>query len=657
MLKSSAHLRGTLRCATAALALALTLSSGVHAQTLGSTTSGNDNRQNSNNNNNNNQGNGTSDPSMSDSSSSDTGSNPFGSLQTFQPKSLGGTAADGIAQEEMLRLQQSLLFRAQGNGENAKPTPPGEFEVYVASVLGRPLPRYGANLLVTAARDFSRPATVTVPPDYIIQPGDKVVIALNGSVTGSVQREVGTDGKIYLESVGAIKVAGLRNADLHEAIARAVGKQYSGYTVSVNLRELHGIRVYVTGLAAHPGAINVNNVTSLANAVLQTGGPAAGGSFRSIKLYRNGQEVADFDLYKLMRGGSRLDDVVLQNEDVIFIPPAGPQVAVIGSVNEEAIYETRPGESVADMLAAAGGPNTLADPARIVVYHQNDPQGQGPTQLSRAEAAGVPVRQGDILQMVSVGSLAMPTDHQKVLVRVEGEVRNPGVYYVEPGTNSGALLAMAGGLTANAYPYGTKFTRQSVKIQQQDAFREAIHQMQVVVAGTPLTSDSSVAVDQKNSQLAAAKELISRLEESKPDGRLVLDVAPMATNLPEDIVLQNNDALIVPRRENTVGVFGAVPRPTSFLLAADHPMEARDYIERAGGALRISDLRNTIIVRANGEVLSRHHQALKTKILPGDVVFVPVRTQASTFWPKFKDIAQMLFGLGLSAATIAVLAK
>ena len=72
------------------------------------------------------------------------------------------------------------------------------------------------------------------------------------------------------------------------------------------------------------------------------------------------QEIAKFDLYQLMRGGSRVNDVQLQNEDVLFIPPAGMQVAVIGSVHEEAIYEAKAGESVGEMLAADKRPLWLS---------------------------------------------------------------------------------------------------------------------------------------------------------------------------------------------------------------------------------------------------------------------------------------------------------
>lgn len=584
--------------------------------------------------------------------------NPYTSGEIRSPFNISGDSSGGGTTSTPLTQQQIDAARRGSDALVKGPAKPGEFESYIARLLGRRIPRYGEHLVLPALRDFATPATATVPNDYIVQPGDTLVISLAGSVEGSVQREVDTNGRIFLSGVGDIKVAGVRHADLREVIAAAIGRQFRGYTVAVTIRQLRGIRVYVTGMANNPGAFTVNSLSTLANAVFQAGGPSAGGSWRSLKLYRNGREVADFDLYQLMRKGGRVNDSLLQNEDVLFIPPAGEQVAVIGSVQEEAIYEAKPGESVADMLAVAGGPNTLADRSRVIVYHSGDPDSVGPLQVDMAQAAGRPIRGGDILQMLSGGSLTMPTDRQSVLVRVEGEVNRPGIYYVAPNTPTSEVLALAGGLTPSAYAYGTRFTRQSVKIAQQESYREAIRQLELSLAATPLVGDSSVSAAERASQLAAARSVLDRLKEAEPDGRVVLQLPPSATAIPGKILLENNDAFFVPPQATTVGIFGAVYRPASFLVGGGEPaLRVEDYIERAGGTLRAADRKNTFVVRANGEVVSRKRGALRARALPGDVVFVPVKTQGNTFWAKFKDITQTIFQLGLSAATVISVTK
>jgi len=581
--------------------------------------------------------------------------NPYLDQRILQPYAVSNPS------NEMLTLPQLLAAGTVRTADGTlvkQPPKPGEFENYIERLLGRKLPRYGAQLILPSARDFAAPATATVPPDYIVQPGDTIVISLTGSIDGSVEREVDTNGKIFLSGVGAVRVAGVRHADLRDTVAQAIGTKFRGFAVSVTVKQLRGIRVYVTGLPNNPGAFTVSSLSTMANAVFQAGGPSAGGSWRAIKLYRNGKEVADFDLYQLMRGGRSVADTQLQNEDVLFIPPAGDQIAVIGSVQEEAIYEAKQGESIADIMAAAGGPNTLADRSRVILYRTGEQEIAGPKLIPSTLASGTQVKGGDILQILSTGTLTMPTDRQSVLVRVEGEVNRPGIYYVPANTPMSAILSQAGGLTNSAYPFGTKFTRQSVKIQQQESYRDAIRQLELSLAAAPLTATSSISEAERNSQIASARAVLERLRQAEPDGRVVLQLSPAATTIPGSILLENNDAVYVPPVPTTAGVFGAVYRPASFLVGKENAaLKVRDYIEKAGGTLRAADRHSIFLVRANGEVVSQKRGALDKRVIAGDIVFVPIRTQANPFWARFKDITQTLFQLGIGAATVVAISK
>lgn len=590
----------------------------------------------------------------SPSSMSVTSVDPVTGMATIRPDTVVDT-------EQRLLSEQELLSKRDPGARETRlraPAKPGEFELYVERVLGRKLPRFGSSLVLPSLRDFAAPATATVPPDYILNPGDVVAIAMAGSIEGSVEREIDTDGRIFLPKVGSIQLAGTRYGDLHDRISAAIGRQYRGYTVNAGIRRLRGIRVYVTGFANNPGAFTVSSLSTMANAVFQAGGPSGGGSFRSVKLYRHGQEVADFDLYQLVRGGSRVNDAVLQNEDVLFIPPAGPQVAVIGSVNEEAIYEARPGESVEAMLAAAGGVNDLGDGGRIILYRTNDPNRIGPQEIPRSALASAEAMGGDILQVLSRGSLVQPIDRQSVLVRVEGEVNRPGNYYVAPNTPIAHVMQLAGGLTPRSFAFGTKLTRQSVRSQQRESFQEAIKQLELTLAAAPITADPSTTAADRELQLNGARMVLDRLRTAEPDGRVVMQIHPAAASLPGDVLLENNDAIFVPARSTTVGVFGAVYRPASFLMdESRRPLRVRDYLDKAGGPLRAADKQGIFVVRANGEVLPRSRGALSARVLPGDVIFVPVRTQSSAFWARLKDISSILFQAGVGAATLTTVVK
>jgi len=571
------------------------------------------------------------------------------------PEPLTSPLGNGPAQISGERLRSTVVG---GTGLDVTtqlaPAPPGEFERYVERQLGRRLSRYGANLLVPATRDFAVPATTSVPPSYRVNPGDYLTIAATGSVESNIDVQVDNEGKIFLPTVGRVTVAGVRYADIQRVVAAALGTRYRRFEVSVTMARLRGIRVYVSGFANNPGAYTVGGLSTLANAVLAAGGPSAGGSFRSIQLFRNGRLVSDFDLYSLLRKGDRSDDVILQNEDSIVIPAVGAQVAVSGSVNDEAIYEARPGETLGDIITRyAGGTNALADNSRVMLYRVEYLDTNGSRELSSAEVATAEVKTGDIVQVLSVGSIARPLERQAVMVRLDGEVLHPGDYYVEPNTSVGDIISRAGGLTQRAFIFGTKFQRVSVREQQRESYREAINQFEIALVSAPLTGSDFKDAGAVQAQVAAGKEVLARLKTAEPDGRIVLQMKPGMAALPDNMRLENNDHIYIPPRPTTVGVFGSVYRPGSFQL--DTRLRVKDLIDMAGGPARAADKGAIFLVRANGAVIPKKRGALNERVLPGDLVFVPARAQSSSVWAKIRDISTLIFQLGLGAATIAAI--
>lgn len=537
----------------------------------------------------------------------------------------------------------------------ARQTPPSEFEAFVSTAAGTPLRRFGAELLVPGARDFTAGPNATVPPDYRLNPGDQLLLGLTGSVqAANLRLTIDSEGRIFVPRIGAITVAGLRYGDLHDVIARRVSRQYRGFQLEVTVARLHGVTVYVTGFAAMPGSYTVGSLSTLVNAVLASGGPAAGGSFRSIQLRRGGQLVSDFDLYDLLLKGDRSGDAVLQNGDVIYIAPAGEQVAVIGSVNREAIFEVGPGETLNDAIRYAGGVNTVADASRLMVF---DSLGRGQTgweQLSATEAATRKARRGDIVRVLSNVGIARPIAQQSVLVTIGGEVAKPGRYYFKPGTSLSEVVAEAGGLTPQAFPYASVITRESVKAQQQQSFERAVEDVELLLTSQPITSANRAQLVQP-ANLTLVRSIVEQLRERKPSGRLVFDLPVTARALPGELVLENNDTIYVPPKPVTVGVFGAVPTPASF--AWREGATIGDFVHSAGGVQKLGDKSEIFVVRANGTVLADGKRVLRAPALPGDLVYVPIDANRGEFWARLRDITGSLFGGLVGAATIKGLAN
>ena len=121
-----------------------------------------------------------------------------------------------------------------------------------------------------------------------------------------------------------------------------------------------------------PGAYSLTSLSTVSGALVRAGGPTAAGSFRNIQLKRRGQVLSNFDLYDLLVSGNRTADLVLQSDDVIHVGPVGPQVAVLGSVNQPAIVELKTGDTLDSALRMVGGFSTVADASRVAVEPLGD---------------------------------------------------------------------------------------------------------------------------------------------------------------------------------------------------------------------------------------------------------------------------------------------
>ena len=538
------------------------------------------------------------------------------------------------------------------------PAVPGEFERFVAAVLGQSLPRFGSTL-VGDTRAFAPSTNATVPPDYRINAGDTVALGLTGSVEGALQLTVDSNGRIFIPRIGAVNVGGVRYGDLEGALRGAVGREFREFNVSVSVGELQGLRVYVTGFVASPGAYTVSSLSTVVNAVLAAGGPSASGSFRTISLQRNGRTITTLDLYDLLLNGDKSKDVILQNEDVIFIGPVGNQVAITGSVNNRGIFETVRGESLEDLLRYAGGPSSVADRDRLLVANVSNINQSGWQSLTWAEALTTAPEAGGIVRVLSAVGLSQPIERQAVLVTIEGEVERPGNYYLRPGSTMADLMAQAGAYTPRAYLYGTRVLRDSIRVQQEQGFAQAIASLELSLAAAPITDRRARPASDAQQDQGFARAIIEQLRTRRPDGRIILDVDPGGAGLPMAMLLENNDRVLIPPRPVSVGVFGAVYQPGSFSETGGDRIG--DYLAKAGGPTRIADPSGLFVVRANGAVVSRQQRGrdnvLNELAMPGDIIFVPVQSRGNSLLDRVIEVATAIYQVSLGAVGLKVLTE
>ena len=269
-------------------------------------------------------------------------------------------------------LTRQPATRPQTPQETLPPEPLTEFQKFVASTTGQVLPIYGANLFRSVPSTFAPLDMVPVPPDYVIGPGDELRIRVWGQVNFRADDRVDRSGGIYLPQIGPVHVAGIPFSGLEAHLRSAIGRVYRNFDLTADIGQIRAIQVYLAGEARRPGVYTVSSLSTLVDALFSSGGPSATGSFRHIILRRAGVQVTDFDLYSLLVHGDKSKDVALQNGDVLFIPAAGPQVAVTGSVRNPALYELSSGESLAETLADAGGASVVAAQAHISIERTDD---------------------------------------------------------------------------------------------------------------------------------------------------------------------------------------------------------------------------------------------------------------------------------------------
>ncbi len=278
---------------------------------------------------------------------------------------------------------------------------PTDFQLFAATSIGAVLPIFGHDLFRDPPATFAPVDDLPATPDYLVGPGDELVIRGWGQVELDVRAVVSREGTIVLPRVGQVPVAGVRWQELPGVLRAAVGRYYKGFELSVSLGRLRSLQAFVVGKARRPGLYPVGALSTLVNALFACGGPAPTGSVRRIELRRAGALVGTFDLYDLLLRGDKSGDLRLQPGEVIFIPPAGPVVAVAGRVKVPAVYELKgQATTLAEVVAFAGGPTTTADGHAFQLERLDREKGRVVQELPAGPAAdALALRDGDVVQL------------------------------------------------------------------------------------------------------------------------------------------------------------------------------------------------------------------------------------------------------------------
>jgi len=351
-------------------------------------------------------------------------------------------------QNNSLNPQASQAQQQLNALQNLPLDSPSAFQLAVANSTGKMLPIYGVNLFRRPPSTFAPLNMVPVTPDYVIGPGDELLIQAWGQVTLNSRYTVDRSGNIYIPQVGSLHVAGLSFAQIQGYLKAQMGRVFRNFDLNVNMGSLRSIQIFVVGQARRPGSYVISSLSTLTNALFATGGPTPQGSMRHIQLKRSGKVIVDFDLYDLLQHGDKSNDVQLLPGDVIYIPPVGPQVAVAGSVNVPAIYELKSADTstVGDVLGLAAGLTSVASDEKVRIERVDDHRMRSISEVTLdTQGRATVLRDGDLLEVEAI------VNQYKNAVTLRGNVANPGRYVWKPGMRVRDLLPNKDALITRDY--------------------------------------------------------------------------------------------------------------------------------------------------------------------------------------------------------------
>lgn len=269
---------------------------------------------------------------------------------------------------------------------------------------------------------------------------------------------------------------------------------------------------------------------------------------------------------------------------------------------------------------------------------------------------------GDTVVVFAKADFNQPQFKKLRMVRVEGEVKYPGIYPVEMGETLQQIFARAGGLTDQAYLFGTVFSRASARKIEELRLRQVSDRIEQdylrYLAGRSRNSVGNDATGGgvNSTEYEAVRSLVARLRAHQPEGRIPLNLQGLNAAIDHfpKFALEDEDRILIPPRPATVTVVGSVFQEGSLLWVSD--WSAGDYIDYAGGFRRHADTSGVVVMHADGTVRQSNGWFSRNEpIYPGDTVVVPENVELTSWTRIFRDWSQIFYQMGLGAAAIKIL--
>ena len=318
---------------------------------------------------------------------------------------------------------------------------------------------FGRNIFTTGGLSFAPSSNLPTPVNYVLGPGDEVIIDIWGTNQATIRQTISPDGTINIPDVGVISLNGMTIKQADAYMKRKLGQIYSvdgedaKSEIKLTLGNIRTIQVNMMGEVARPGTYYISSLSNIYHALHRAGGVSRLGSLREIQLIRKGKVVATVDIYDFIRDG-KMNETILEEGDIINVPTYDIIVDITGNVKRPMSYELKPGETIADLIDYAAGFTGDAYSKNLRLVRKNGSEYQIFT-INEPDYATFELLEGDAL---AVGAML---DRYENRIEIKGAVYRPGAYELGKEIRTvSQLIAKADGLKGDAFTNRGLITRE-----------------------------------------------------------------------------------------------------------------------------------------------------------------------------------------------------
>jgi protein involved in polysaccharide export with SLBB domain len=481
---------------------------------------------------------------------------------------------------------------------------------------------------------FSSEAFTGFNPDYQIAIGDRITARLWGAFTYEATQPVDAQGNVFIPSLGPVKVAGVRNADLNRHVEAQVKRVFrANVGVYATLEAAQPVKIYVTGFVRAPGLYGGLSSDSVLYYLDRAGGiDPDRGSYLEVQVLRGGQPRARINLYRFLLEG-HIEPMQLQDGDTVVVGPRRHTVQVGGEVLNPYVFEFPQAQVQAAELLAVARPRPGATHMSIVrkigaqrrsEYH------------SLGSAAQVQIQDGD---EVMVTSDKYPGT---ILVRIEGAHLGERTLVLAYGAQLKDALARVRP-APQARIEAAQLFRRSVAERQKELLESSLRSLETYALTARSATSEEAALRQREGQ--QIMDFISRARNLQPRGQVVLSSSSGAG----ETLLEDGDVIRVPETSNLVLVTGEVTFPSA--LVHDVKATVATYVQRSGGYTQGADKARVVVMRQDGSVTEGITDVASYQPRPGDEILVLPKIESKSV-EVTRGITQILYQIAVAARVV-----